>query len=235
MKSLRPLWCCLALIGWAAAPLLTKESKEPWTKQPFESWSQADTAKVLNDSPWVQIQTYSSESPGGNQGVNEANHQFTVRLFSALPIRQAYVRMLELMNNYDTLAPERRQEFDTKVKGLLSVDVSDQVVIALSYKTNDPQAQRDIKRFFDTATTAMLNQNAFLYGPRGRVDLREYVPPGQDGLGARLIFPRRQNGQPILQPGDKELRFEMDIPPIGQHLLVGFRGSKMMYQDSLAY
>lgn len=235
MKSPRPLWLCLALIGCATAPLLTKEPKEAWSQKPFESWTQADTAQVLNDSPWVQIQTYSSESPGGNQGVNEANYLFTVRLFSAIPVRQAYVRMLEIMNNYDTLAPDRRQEFDSRVKGLLSVDVSDQVVVALAFKTNDAQAQRDIKRFFDTSTTATLNQNAFLYGPRGRLDLREYVPPGQDGLGARLIFPRLQNGKPIFQPGDKELRFEMDISPIGQHLLVGFKASKMMYQNNLAY
>lgn len=140
MRLRRPLFCCMALIVWIAVPLATKEAREPWTKQPFESWTQADTAKVLNDSPWVQVQTISSESPGGNLGVNEAHYQFTVRLFSAAPVRQAYVRMLEIMNKYDTLAPERRREFDSRVKGLLTVDVSDQVVVALTFASNDAQA-----------------------------------------------------------------------------------------------
>lgn len=230
----RVLICSLALILSAAPPLLTKDSKEPWA-QPYESWTQAETARVLNDSPWAQVQTYSAESAGGNQGVNEAHYQFTVRLFSAQPIRQAYVRMLEIMNKYDDLPPERRQEFDARVKGLLAADVSGQVVVALTFASNDAQASRDMKRFFDTATTATLNQSAFLFAPRGRLDLQEYVPPGKDGMGARLIFPRLQNGKPILEPGDKELRFEMDISPIGQHLLVGFKASKMMYQGGVAY
>jgi|SRR5579863_3849109 len=234
MHLRRPVIFSLALAWLAAVPVMTKDSKEPWT-QPYESWTQAETARVLNDSPWAQVQTYSAESPGGNQGVNEAHYQFTVRLFSAQPIRQAYVRMLEIMNNYDTLPAERRQEFDARVKGLLAADVSSQVVVALTFASNDAQASRDMKRFFDTSTTGTLNQNAFLYAPRGRLDLQEYVPPGKDGMGARLIFARLQGGKPILEPGDKELRFEMDIPPIGQHLLVGFKVAKMAWQGGVSY
>jgi hypothetical protein len=210
-------------------------SKDP-LDTPWQQWDHGQVVKIFDNSPWVQQQTYSSELAGGSNGINEVKYQCVVRLFSALPVRQSYARMLQLMNNYDKLPSDRRQAFDTFVNGLLNRDVTNQVIVAVAVSTNDPQADRDIKRFLDTSTTATLNQNAFLYSPElGRLDLGEYVPPGQHGYGAEFIFPRSKDGKPALQPDDKELRFEFWIAPINQQLRVGFKPAKLMYKGELAY
>lgn len=222
----------LLLLWVSVAPLLSKNAWEG----PFQTWNRAQVAKVFNDSPWARTQTYSSELGAGSQGQNEVHYNFVVRLFSALPIRQAYFRMLQIMNNYDDLPSDRRQAFDSKVGGILQADVKDEVVLAVAFATNDPEADRNVKHYLDTATTATLSQSAFLYSPQaGRVDLLKYIPPGQEGIGARFIFPRTFKGKSLLQPGDKEMRFEFYVPPINQRLLAGFDGRKMVYQGELTY
>ncbi|HEV2494988.1 MAG TPA: hypothetical protein VG204_18145 [Terriglobia bacterium] len=215
--------------------LLRAKDKNSWWDEPFTSWNQAQTAKMFNESPWVQMQTYSSESVQGALGQNETKYQFTVRLFSAQPIRDAYVRMLQLMNNYDTLPPERRQEFDSRVSKIASVDPGDEVVVAVAYACSDPQGSRDLKRFLDTATTATLSQSAFLYtSSAGQIALEKYLPPDA-GIGSRFIYPRTFKGQPILQATDKEMRFQISIPQVGQDLIVGFKPAKMVYKGKSTY
>jgi hypothetical protein len=210
-------------------------AKNNETEGNYEKWDQQQTVKMFDDSPWAQVQTYSFESPGGSMGQNEFKYQFTVRLFSAVPIRQAYVRMLQIMNHYDSLPPARQNQFDARVGGLATANVDDEIVVAVAYATNDPQGSRDMDQFFKTATTDTLNQSAYLYTTTaGQLQLKKYLPPNS-GIGCRFIFPRSFNGKPVLTPEDKELRFQVYIPRIGQNLLVGFKPSNMMYDGKLAY
>ncbi len=203
---------------------------------PWQQWDRSQVVKIFDNSPWVQVQTYSSELAGGRNGINEVSYNCVVRLFSALPVRQSYARMLQIMNNYDKMPADRRQAFDKFLDGILKIDLTNQVIVTVAITTNDPQAARDIKRFLDTSTTATLNQSAYLYSSQlGRLDLAEYVPPGQHGYGAEFVFARVKGGKPALQPNDKEMRFELWIAPINQQLRVGFRPSKLMYKGELAY
>ncbi len=227
------------LVAPAAIFLLVPLVAKDVTEVPFQQWTQAQALKTFNDSPWVQLQKFSIPVMGGSGGINEYQHTFMVRLFSARPIREAYVRILQLMNKYDGLPADRKQTFDNTIKGLgfLKDDtVKDEVVVAVEYKTNDPEAVRNLKRFFDTAITATLNQSAYLFTSAGRVDLKRYIPPGKEGLAMpRFIFPREFKGSPIVKGEDKEMRFEFWVSPIGQRLLVGFKPSKMVYKGELAY
>jgi len=43
------------------------------------------------------------------------------------------------------------------------------------------------------------------------------------------------NGQPPLQPGDKQMRFEVYVPPINNTVRVGFDPRKMVFQGKLDY
>jgi hypothetical protein len=215
--------------------LLSGKDNESWWNEPYTQWNQGQTAKMFNDSPWVKMQTYSFASMAGALGQNETKFQFVVRLFSSQPVREAYVRMLQIMNKYDTLPPERRQEFDAKVGGLATADPGDEVVLTMSSVCNDPQKSRDLKTFLSTATTATLSQSAYLYSSSaGQITLKEYLPP-EGGLGCRFIFPRTFKGQPILLPSDKELRFEVYIPQTGQNLQVQFRPKEMVYKGKFCY
>jgi len=223
------------LVFLAALGLLLAKDKNGWWDEPFTSWNQAETSRMFNDSPWVEVQTYSSESVQGALGQNETKYQFTVRLFSAQPIRDAYVRMLQLMNNYDTLPAERKQEFDSKISNIANADAGEEVVVAVAFACTDPEGSRNLKRFFDTATAATLSQSAFLYSSSaGQISLEKYLPPG-GGIGSRFIYPRTFKGQPILQATDKELRFQLSIPQTGQDLIVGFKPAKMVYKGKFTY
>ncbi len=224
--------CILLLLGLG---LLPGKDKTGWWDEPYTTWNREQTARMFTDSPWVQVQTYSYESVQGSLGQNETKFQFTVRLFSAQPVRDAYVRMLQLMNSYDTLAPERRQAFDTQVGGIAKAEVGDEVIVTVAFACSDQEGSRDLKRFFDTATAATLSQSAFLYSSSsGQITLANYQPP-EGGIGCRFIYPRTFHGSPILLPADKELRFQVYVPPMSQQLIVGFKPGKMIYHGKLCY
>jgi len=175
---------------------------------------------------------------GATPGVDVPEYSFTARFFSAQPIREAYVRMLQLTNHYDSLPPDRQKAFDQQVGALAHADVSKEVVITLAYHTNDPQAQRDMDQWFTTQTTETLLQNAYLYTPAGQITLLNYRPPGANKMiGAQFIFPRLYKGEPILSPGATgRVRFQLSWQPqINQTMYIDFKAEAMNYKDQLSY
>ena len=183
-----------------------------------------------------------SRSGGGartgspTQGVDVQEFSFTARLFSAQPIRDAYVRMLQIMNHYDGLPPDKQHAFDQGLDRFLHADFSQQVVITLSYQTNDPIAQQNMNKWFNTQTTDTLKQNAYLFSPiAGQLELRKYFP-NQGGLGAEFVFPRLFKGEPILQPGAGKMRFQLSYQPqIHQMMYIDFDPKEMTYKDQFSY
>ena len=175
------------------------------------------------------------------EGVDVPNFSFTARFFSAQPIREAYVRMLQIMNHYDTLPADRQHAFDQQVADrILHFDVSKNVIVMLSFHTNDPNAQRDMNQWFATQTTDTLKQNAYLYVPKaGQIQLVNYIPPQQGGavLGAQFIFPRNFNGEPILEPGATgKVRFQLSYQPqVNQEMYIDFKPEDMTYKGQLSY
>ena len=86
-----------------------------WDKKPYEQWSERESAKVLNDSPWAKTQVFTSPGVAYNTGISgssgigstrsgkppdrptDALHvNFRVRFLSAKPIRQAASRLIQL-------------------------------------------------------------------------------------------------------------------------------------------
>jgi len=232
----------LSLVG--ATSLFAQE----FWDEPFEKWNAKYVNRMISDSPWSQNQTLSTPLVGkdsGLQGEKEIYNKFTVRFFSALPVRHAYVRMMQLLNKYDEMASEQRAEFDSKFKRALSLDVSDRVILAVDFSSNDPDSTREMKRFFATARTETIKQNVYLIGEHsGRVSLKEYFPPSNDGTGAKFVFPRTMNSKAVIAAGDKEARFEFLVPVIDrnaggqtnlQKLSVPFKVEKMVYKGELSY
>src|ERR1700741_4023323 len=97
-------------------------------KKPGTEWSQKDTEKMLNNSPWAQVQkdtdttemffqpTADPRMAGNNRAPNSnerleqgatnqaTNLTYGIRFFSARPIRQAFVRSIQLQQK--KLEPE---------------------------------------------------------------------------------------------------------------------------------
>jgi len=242
-------------IGQRAVPAIllslfvatTLTAQEFWD-EPFEKWNAKYVSRMISDSPWSQNQTLSTPLSGkdsGLQGEKEIYNKFTVRFFSALPVRQAYVRMMQLLNKYDEMAPAQRTEFDSRFKRALTLDVSDRVIVAIEFASNDPDANREMKQYLATARTETIKQSVYLIGEHiGRVSLKEYFPPSADGTGAKFVFPRVLNGKPVIAAGDKEARFEFLVPLIDRNaggqtnrekLSVPFKVDKMVYKGELSY
>ncbi|HEV2233333.1 MAG TPA: hypothetical protein VGV68_08010 [Terriglobia bacterium] len=263
MRSRHYVIACTTMI-LCAWTLYARNKKSSWMDEAFTQWDQKQVNLVFNNSAWAQTKEFRGQASGehgtvtdrgstasatnggvtgvggGTLGVDNPEYSFTARFFSAQPIREAYVRMLQIMNKYDTLPAERQKEFDQKVDGLLHADVSQEVTVTLSYHTNDPNAQRDMNQWFNTQTTDTLKQNAYLYTPgAGQITLLKYIPPqgGGGGLGARFIFPRTLNGEPILQPGAAgRLRFQLSWQPqIGQIMYIDFKPEGMTYKGQFSY
>jgi len=261
MRSRRFLIAGTAMILVAGMVYAQKKDKGRMD-EPFTKWDQKQVNNVFNNSAWAQTKEFRGQATGmhgtasnmgagaatngavtgtggGTKGVDNPEFSFTARFFSAQPVREAYVRMLQIMNQYDTLPADRQHAFDQKVAGLLHADVSQEVTVTLSYHTNDPIAQRDMNQWFNTQTTDTLNQNAYLFTPAGQITLLKYLPPqeGGGGLGARFIFPRTFKGEPILQPGAKgRLRFQLSWQPqVGQTMYIDFKPEEMTYKGQFSY
>jgi hypothetical protein len=225
----------VSVLLFAASALLAKDFWE----EPFDKWKREDVVRMLNNSPWAQSETFTGaidSKDAGMTGEKELFYRFTVRFFSSRPVREAYVRMARLMNNYDQMALDQQQEFDKRFQRALNLDVGDRVIVAVEYSTNDPSTARDLRSAFELATSDTLKQNVYLISQRlGRVELHEYFPPSNDGTGAKFVFPRTVNGQPVFGPQDKEIRFDFTTPVTNQHLFLTFKSTKMVYRGELSY
>src|SRR5712692_2325604 len=101
-------------------------SGQIWEKKPYQQWSQSEVEKLLSDSPWARqhIQRFHLGGNSGNSS-NEArrapDQDFTItaRLRSALPIRQALVRQMQIQAKYDKLSETERAAVDAKTKPIL--------------------------------------------------------------------------------------------------------------------
>ncbi len=208
-------------------------------EQPFDKWSRNDVLKMLNDSPWAASQTFTGvigTKDAGDHGEKEKYHKFTARFFSALPVREAYVRMYRLINKYDDMNAEQRRQFDARFNRPLNLDFSERVVVALEYATNDPDVSRELKAFLDAARTDTLKQSVYLITKgNGRIELKEYFTPSPDGSGAKFIFPRVIDGKAVVSAEDKELHFDMWMPVVDQRLYIDFKPARMVYGGQLAY
>jgi len=104
----------------------TISAQKTWEK-PFEKWSREDAIKILNTSPWVQTyQSTEALAAIGSQNSSQTNADMKItstgavsskyqvagrvnlavpavfiRLHSALPVRQALVRLQQIEAGYD--------------------------------------------------------------------------------------------------------------------------------------
>jgi len=203
--------------------------------RPFQQWSRKDAEQVLEGSPWAPKQevriryadkarriaggTVPSDKTGGltdtpstsaEMGGAEApvDFQFTLRLRSAVIVRQALVRLKQLEANYDQLSKEDRAAFDAKFKGLLECPACEQnYVLTLSSKSKQRPGADAVYTAFKGGRLADLQRYIFIANGRGeRRNLVHFVPPKAPGEEAIFYFPRfNDKGEPLITPDDTEL------------------------------
>ena len=190
-----------------------------WNKKPYTEWSEKDVKKVLNDSPWGQTQVYSDTSNEFKRGVSRgalgagdstsgdysASHlNIRIRLLSSRPVRQAFSRLIVLMQKGSV--PD---QLAASLKGFVEKDPGPYVVVAVDADANESKSEiREFRTLMDSRALADLKHNTYLSGKGGeRVYLAQYLPPQKDNLGAKFVFPRLVNGEPFITPETNEVRF----------------------------
>ena len=88
---------------------------------------------------------------------------------------------------------------------------------------------------FAAANAAGLKNNTYLETKNGkRLFLDQYVPPGNDGMGAKFVFPRIQENEPFVTESSGFVRFYSEISK-DIRLNMRFKISDMMYDGNLEY
>jgi len=185
--------------------------------EPFWKWSLAKAVKILNSSAWARQETFTSVIPGvgsGQAGEKEIYSTFYVRFLSAEPIREAYARVLQIEHGYDRLTGEKKRRFDQLLEPLLGLDTDEWVVIALGFRSNDPEQESQIRRYFQSQTTATLRDKVFLSTDQySQVRIHAYFPPVEESVGAKFVFPRTIGGADLVSAGKGRISFELlDLP-----------------------
>jgi hypothetical protein len=170
-----------------------------WEKKPYAEWAMGEVLRVLDDSPWAQTQIESGQD----------TFTVTIRLRSALPIRQALIRQRQLHLNYDKFSPAEKARFDADAKGFLTCsDCAKYYIVTLSSAFNHPYPLRVLKGL----SLEELKPQVSLTNDKGeRRDLVGFTPPQAEGKEAVFIFQRFDHqGRPLLTTDDKQLHFKIE-------------------------
>jgi len=213
------------------------QAQDPLLAKPIEQWKKEDAKRILSNSPWATMQEvrikYAGESrlvAGGPQPTSGTTNrtdqntissagaeapvdfQFTLRLRSSMPVRQALVRLKQIEAKYDELTDKDRAAFDAKTKGLLECPACvENYVLTLSSKSTQSPGADAVYSVFKGGRIEDLKRYIYIANERGdRRSLIHFVPPKVPGDEATFFFPRfDDSGAPLLTPANKELVFNV--------------------------
>jgi len=206
--------------------------------KPYQEWSKKDVTKLLNDSPWAKTQTVRvaarrqarsvagqvSATPGSEGAVptdgkaalsgaeQPVDYTFTIRLRSAMPIREAIVRLVQLESNYDRMQSAEKKSLDAQTKELLECqECKDHYLISVGFGSNNAEGMDPIYNWFRNQSLQSLKGYIYIQNDRGdRRDLAAFIPPRVPGDEVFFLFARKdKQGKPLLTAEHKKLLFRM--------------------------
>lgn len=197
----------------------------------YRQWTKADVIKLLSDSAWARTQTQRVIRRGQVRSVAGQNedvvgdrkgqlssaedayeYNFTMRLRSALPVRQAIVRLVQLEGNYDRMEKSERKAFDAQTRELLECkECAEYYVVSVGFASSNNSVTDLVYEWFNGQTLPGLKGYIYLANARGgRRELARFIPPKAPGEEVFFLFPRLdEKGQPLFTPEDKKLIFRM--------------------------
>jgi hypothetical protein len=245
----RIVFICSVLVLFAATAAAQKT--KPWTE-----WTDKEAVKMLTDSAWAQTQTELTESSQSSSGTaitraaenkrdvdtsksqesgeslgrssSSLSLKYFVSFLTAKPVRQAFIRMIELQR------PEMTTEKVAELRTFVDRDFGDYVVVTVKVDGSDRKRLGPAMQEIATADAEALKTASYLERKDGkRVALMEYRAPGQDGMGAKFVFPRTLEGKPFLDANSGELRVFIQVGKT--KLNRRFKVTDMMYEGKLEY
>jgi predicted Holliday junction resolvase-like endonuclease len=186
---------------------VAQKKSKPWTE-----WSEKEIDKMLNESAWGQTQTETdtsemfykpnssnrmgnrplegSSGSGNNRSAQGQLNQATsinyrIRLLTAKPIRQALARRVLMQK------PELAEQLNAFVERQ-----NDRFIV--DYDSKDSRYSGPAMQIFNSSNTGTLKNNTYLENKDGkRLFLQEYIAPINDGMGAKFVFSRTMENEPL--------------------------------------
>lgn len=236
------------LLLFSILPLtVIAQSGNFWDTKDYRKWSEKECRKLLESSPWANEYTITQIliEPLQNASTERAREQrpeikYQAQLRSALPIRQALVRLSQINQKYDQLSPEQKQTFDKQTDEFLTRQFPDTVILYVQYSSNVQFDDRDLVQYWRKQTTDTLKNFVFLIGSDGRkIPLQKYTVGDGAKRDFQFVFPREYEGRPLVTAQDKSLKLEFQHPQVGGHnparVLIDFKVEKMVTQGQVVY
>ena len=203
--------------------------------KPYDKWSRDDVAKILNESPWIQMYQSTeglaaiekdqilkdqdntrSAAPGPRATDARAEARdlgvaaILVRLHSSSVIRQAYVRLRQISAKYDSMDDKQRAAIDASVKDLLECPLCKNYYIVTMSKSINSSHQNVEDGLFQTMTDEQMKGNVWIQNDAGiRSPVARVIPPKTASDEAIFFFPRRDDkGNELISPTSKSFTIE---------------------------
>jgi hypothetical protein len=172
-----------------------------WAGKNWKEWSKGECEALLAESPWAHIWR-----GGGPQGDQLA---YAVQLRSALPVREAIVRQLQIDQKYDHMTGAQRTAFDTRAEQILSRAYDDVILVHVDFSKGIAARylQGVINSFHtdaDTFSASIATEDGNRVAPI-RVDIKT-------DYSFDLIFPRAKNGMPEIKEGQRHFSVQFQSP-----------------------
>jgi len=229
----------LVLLAVLLTPVPVASSSK-YANNHFSSWSLEKAVQMLNASPWARQETITHVIRGVGSGISgekEIYSTFYVRFLSAQPIREAYARIQQIQHGYDKMSAEEKAWFDQAQVANLTMDTSRWIVVSVGFRSNDPNEESRVRRFFQNQTTSTLKNRVYLSTPIcPQVELSAYFPPREESIGAKFVFSRELNGSPILNKQCGYVAFELlDVLGANSRIRSVFPVKAMIMDDELVF
>ncbi len=208
--------------------------KSSTTRHGVQLQVDTDTSEMFFQ-PTTDARTSGGRAPNAGSRLEQgATNQATsltygIRFFSARPVRQAFVRMIQLR--------QKNLEADviSRMNNFAELPSNDSIIIAVTIEGTDKRSLGKVMQIVESAATGTLKNNTYLERNDGkRVFLEQYVPPGKDGFGARFIFPRMVDERPFLTTESTDVRFVSEFGT-SIKLNMRFKLANMMVDGKLEY
>jgi hypothetical protein len=186
-----------------------------WMQKSYKRWTKDEIIILISDSPWAQVRELEADLTAGG-----FNPMVTVRLRSAVPIRQALVRLKQIEANYDKMDAKKRAKFDEKYRGILDCPAcQENYVVTISPPISTRRVTNGVYGL-KAATLKLLQGKVYLLNDKGeKRELAHFVAPKNDDDEATFFFSRKdEQGNLFLTNKNEKFTFVFDaenIPIIG--------------------
>jgi hypothetical protein len=255
----------LCLIGLGIFALSVPAQKT--MDKPYHKWSKDEAFKMISNLPFADqyqstdaVNAVSTQANAADQADNRfegrergrgsgrylAPTPVVVRLHSALPVRQAIVRLQEISAGYDKMNEADQKKFDASVAGFLECAVCKGYYVVTMFKFKNSAMGVVDDGLFQTSKLEEFQNRVWLENDKGEKRMIEQFSPAKGPGDTAILFFKRQDekGNVLITPDTKEFRIvfnnEFRSSKTNQYAFLmpsafEFKVSKIMIGDQVAF